>query len=117
MSEPAPTGGVLDALFAVLADPTRRRIVERLVHAGPHTATQLAVDAAITRQAIVKHLQALAEAGLVTPERVGREVRYRATTERLADAVTWLLHTSGHWDRRLDRLQQRAGGTDRSAVE
>lgn len=117
MSEPAPSGGVLDALFAVLADPTRRRIVERLVHDGPHTATQLAVDAAITRQGIVKHLQALADVGLVAPERVGREVRYRATTEQLADAVTWLLRTSGQWDRRLDTLQRHTADGTRSAVE
>lgn len=108
MSDATP--GALDALFGVLADPTRRRIVERLVHDGPHTATQLSVDASISRQAIVKHLQALADVGLVTPDRVGREVRYRATTDRLADAVTWLLRTSGQWDRRLDQLQRRAGG-------
>jgi DNA-binding transcriptional ArsR family regulator len=95
----------LDELFAVLADPTRRRLLERLVHQGPHTATQLAVDAAVTRQGIVKHLQALAEAQLVSAERVGREVRYRATTERLADAVAWLLDNSAKWDRRLDRLR------------
>ena len=57
---------------------------------------------------MVKHLRALADAGLVTPERSGREVRYRATTERLAEAVAWLLETSAKWDRRLDRLRDRA---------
>jgi DNA-binding transcriptional ArsR family regulator len=98
----------LDELFGVLADPTRRRLLERLVHHGPHTATELAVDATVTRQGIVKHLQALAEAQLVTSERVGREVRYRATTERLADAVAWLIDNSAKWDRRLERLRERA---------
>jgi DNA-binding transcriptional ArsR family regulator len=101
-------GQPLDDLFGVLADPTRRRLLERLVHEGPHTATELAADAPVTRQAVVKHLQALAEARLVVPERQGREVRYRATTERLADAVAWLVDTSAKWDRRLDRLRERA---------
>jgi ArsR family transcriptional regulator, cadmium/lead-responsive transcriptional repressor len=100
----------LDELFSVLGEPTRRRLLERLVHEGPHTATELAVDAAVTRQGIVKHLRALAEAGLVTPERIGREVRYRATTEGLADAVAWLLDNSAKWDRRLERLRDRATG-------
>jgi DNA-binding transcriptional ArsR family regulator len=97
----------LDELFGVLADPTRRRLLERLVHDGPRTATELAKDATVTRQAVVKHLQALHEAELVEPERVGREVRYRATTERLADAVAWLIDNSAKWDRRLDRLRDR----------
>jgi DNA-binding transcriptional ArsR family regulator len=97
----------LDELFGVLADPTRRRLLERLVHDGPRTATELAAGATVTRQAVVKHLQALHDAALVVPERVGREVRYRATTERLADAVAWLVENSAKWDRRLDRLRDR----------
>lgn len=99
----------LDDVFAAVADPTRRGIVQVLVHEGPHTATQLATRFAPSRQAIVKHLQALAAAGLVAPERHGREVRYLATTERLAGAVAWLLDASGRWDRRTARL--RAAGT------
>jgi DNA-binding transcriptional ArsR family regulator len=55
----------------------------------------------------VKHLQALEDAGLVTPERHGREVHYRATPEQLTDAVVWLVDTSAKWDRRLDRLRAR----------
>lgn len=95
----------LDELFAVLSDPTRRAVLERLVHDGPQTATALVEHFPTTRQAIVKHLRVLADAGLVTPEREGREVRYVATTARLADAVTWLLDTSQAWDRRLGRLR------------
>jgi DNA-binding transcriptional ArsR family regulator len=95
----------LDELFSVLADPTRRAVLEHLVHDGPQTATTLADHFPTTRQAIVKHLRVLADAGLVSPERDGREVRYVATTERLADAVAWLLDASRSWDRRLDRLR------------
>lgn len=97
----------LDEVFAALADPTRRRLLERLVHDGPHTATELADGAAVSRQAIVKHLQALAAADLVTPERDGRHVRYRATTESLADALGWLLDASARWDRGAARLRRR----------
>ena len=100
-----PDAGVLDRLFGVLADPTRRRILETLVHAGPRTATELAGDFTITRQAVVKHLQVMADAGMVASERTGHDVRYRATTDCLAAAVTWLLATGPAWDRRLARLR------------
>ena len=95
----------LDELFAVLGDPTRRAVLERLVHDGPQTATELAEHFPTTRQAIVKHLKVLADAELVVPDRDGREVRYVATTARLADAVTWLLDASRRWDRRVARLR------------
>jgi DNA-binding transcriptional ArsR family regulator len=98
----------LDELFAVLADPTRRTLLQQLVHEGPETATRLAEHYPVSRQAVVKHLQALAEAELVVTERSGREMYYRATPERLADAIAWLLDTSVKWDRRLERLRQRA---------
>jgi len=98
-------GRPIDELFSVLADPTRRDVLERLVHEGPQTATALAAHYPTTRQAIVKHLRALAEAELVVAERLGREVRYRATTKRLAEVVDWLLGASADWDRRTDRLR------------
>lgn len=102
----------LDELFGLLADPTRRGVLERLVHEGPHTATELAAGATVTRQCIVKHLRLLADAHLVVPERDGRDVRYRATTERLADVVAWLLDNSTKWDRRMHRLQENAAAAD-----
>jgi DNA-binding transcriptional ArsR family regulator len=95
----------LDELFAVLADPTRRAVLEHLVHDGPQTATELAGHFPTTRQSVVKHLRVLAEADLVVAERTGREVHYRATTERLADAVAWLVGASASWDRRSARLR------------
>jgi DNA-binding transcriptional ArsR family regulator len=95
----------LDELFGVLADPTRRSLLQQLVHDGPDTASRLSEHFPLTRQAVVKHLQALSEAGLVTAERSGREVLYRATPEPLADAVAWLVDAGSAWDRRLDRLR------------
>ena len=94
----------LDLVFAALADPTRRTVVRRLVADGPTSATVLARDLPVTRQAVVKHLQALADAGLVSSARDGREVRYAAQTAPLADAVAWIAATGVQWDTRLDRL-------------
>jgi DNA-binding transcriptional ArsR family regulator len=98
----------LDALFDAVADPTRRWLLHRLVHDGPDTATRLAAGLPVSRQAVVKHLHALVDAGLAAPERRGREVRYRATPEPLAAAVDWLVGAGAAWDRRLARLEQAA---------
>ena len=80
----------LDLVFAALADPTRRALIVRLVREGPRTATALALDLPMSRQAVVHHLQTLADAGLVDARRTGREVLWTATTAILAAAVDWL---------------------------
>lgn len=90
--------------FAALADPTRRQIVEMLAGDGPSTATGLAGTLDITRQAVAKHLQLLAEAGLATSERVGRETRFEATLTGLRDVQHWLAEVEDHWGDRLSRL-------------
>lgn len=79
-----------DEVFTALADPTRREIVEALARHGSCTATQLAAGMPITRQAVAKHLTHLHRAELVTPERRGRETRYRLTTDPLGEAIDWL---------------------------
>jgi len=107
VSAEAISAGALDELFGALADPTRRLLLQRLLSKGPASATTLAAPMAVSRQAIVKHLQALETAGLVAAAREGREVRYTATPERLASAVGWLLDAGGSWDRRIDRLRRR----------
>jgi DNA-binding transcriptional ArsR family regulator len=100
----------LDAVFGALADPTRRGLMARLVRDGPSTATTLARDLPVTRQAVVHHLKALGDAGLVDARRDGREVRYGATAERLSDAVVWMVGAGARWDRRLERLRSRVEG-------
>jgi DNA-binding transcriptional ArsR family regulator len=70
------------------------------------TATELADGATISRQAIVKHLQQLANAGLAVATRDGREVRYRASTDAAQDASTWLSVRASAWDRRLAALEK-----------
>ena len=58
----------MDEVFAALADPTRRAVLQRLLDDGPTTATALSPSFAVSRQAVVKHLGVLADAGLVTAE-------------------------------------------------
>ena len=98
----------LGALFAALADPTRRRVIRSLSGAEPVTASGLAAELPITRQAIAKHLGALERAGLVEPHREGRETRYRLTPEPLDGAIAWMEEVGARWDRSLARLSERA---------
>ena len=92
-----------DAVFGALADPTRRQLLSALSQ-HPSTATELAGEVPITRQAVVKHLSALTDAGLLERERAGREVRYRVTPAPLSDAVSWMADVGSQWDDRLAAL-------------
>ena len=92
-----------EAVFTALSDPTRRGLLAT-IGTRPATATELASKLPITRQAVVKHLGALAEAGLVDRERAGREVIYRLTPAPLSAAVSWMAEVGGQWDQRLARL-------------
>ena len=94
-------------VFDALADPTRRRMLSLLGERGEATATELAAELPVTRQAVAKHLTALAAAGLVEPTRAGREVRYRLTPEPLSGAMAWMATVGGRWDTRLDDLRKR----------
>jgi len=95
------------AVFDALGDPTRRGLLAEIGRSGPVTATELAADRPVSRQAIVKHLQVLAAAGLVTAEKVGREQRYTVTVAPLDDAATWMAAVGSAWDRRLAKLAER----------
>jgi len=96
------------AVFEALADGTRRAVLRDVASRGPRTATELAAELPISRQAVAKHLAILREAGLVSDERTGRETRFSATLGPLAEAETWLRTTGASWDDRLARLEQRA---------
>lgn len=94
-----------DAVFAALADPTRREVVTLLSADGPSTATALAAALPISRQAVAKHLALLDRAGLVARRRAGREIRYELTPAPMTDAMGWMAEVGGAWDRRLDALR------------
>jgi DNA-binding transcriptional ArsR family regulator len=96
--------GRVDLVFAALGDPARRALVEAVGARGDATATELAADLPVTRQAVAKQLAALADAGLLHPTRAGRETRYAVTPEPLGDAVEWMVEVGAAWDDRLARL-------------
>jgi DNA-binding transcriptional ArsR family regulator len=96
---------VAEQVFTALADPTRRAILAALASRGPATATDLAVDLPITRQAIAKHLALLAEAGLVTAEPgERRRVRYRLHSAPIQVAQQFLAALARDWDSALGAL-------------
>jgi DNA-binding transcriptional ArsR family regulator len=94
------------AVFGALADPTRRALLATIADQQAATATELASELPISRQAVLKHLTALADAGLLDRERSGREVRYRVTPEPLSEAVSWMADVGGQWDQRLAALKR-----------
>jgi DNA-binding transcriptional ArsR family regulator len=93
-------------IFAALADPTRREVVRLLARQPGLTASALAGELPISRQAIAKHLAQLRDAGLAEAEHAGRETRYRLTPEPLSDAMAWMVDAGGKWDARLERLRR-----------
>jgi DNA-binding transcriptional ArsR family regulator len=99
-------GDEADELWAAVADPTRRRILDALLAHGEATATTLAVDLPVTRQAVAKHLSVLERAGLVDSRRVGREVLYAVRPDRLDAASAWLARVAGEWDDRLGMIKR-----------
>ena len=93
------------AVFEALADPTRRAVLRDVASRGPRTATEVAADLPVSRQAVAKHLAILREAGLVAHERAGREARFTAQLAPLSDAEDWLREAGTAWDDRLRRLE------------
>ena len=106
MPRPDPEA-VAEAVFAALAEPTRRGILSPLAARGPMTATDLAGQLPISRQAITKHLELLAAAGLVLAEPgERRRIRYRVNAAPMALAQSYLAALARDWDSKLDRLQR-----------
>ena len=94
-------------MFAALADPTRRQVVRTLSEQPALTASSLAGELPMTRQAVTKHLAALDRAGLVEGRRHGREMRYSLTPAPLAEAMRWMDDVGAQWDARLAKLAER----------
>lgn len=96
----------LGRVFAALADPTRRAMIESLLREGSTSVPRLTAELPITRQAVAKHLATLDHAGLVerAPGR-GREVRWRLRDGALVPAAGWLGEAEAAWGERLARLK------------
>lgn len=99
----------MPAVLAVLADETRWRILTEL-SADDLSASALAGRLPVSRQAIAKHLSVLADAGLVEPVKVGREIRYRALGAKLSALGNELETLGRQWDRRLAAIKRIAEG-------
>jgi len=96
--------GRVDLVFAALGDPGRRALVQAVATRGDATATELASELPVTRQAVAKQLATLADAGLLHATRTGRETRYEVTPEPLEAAVAWMVEVGARWDERLAKL-------------
>jgi DNA-binding transcriptional ArsR family regulator len=117
----SPAAGPPDAeppaaeqVLIALADPIRRRILGTLAAEGPGTATRLAADLPVSRQAVMKHLVMLDRAGLVSVQRHGREMRYRIHPQPLDETAAWLAGLATQWEQRLTDIRSIAEAAART---
>src|SRR5580765_6998314 len=93
-------------VFAALGDETRLALVALLSSEGPLSITRLTAGSSVTRQAVTKHLDVLAMAGLVSDVRRGRERIWELELDQMEAARAYLEHVSKRWDQALDRLKK-----------
>ena len=89
----------------MLADPTRRGILEQLIQGGEQTVSALIGGAGVSQPAVSKHLSVLKQAGLVHDRPQGRTVHYRADLQGLAPLIDWVNVYAAFWSGRLDQLE------------
>ncbi len=102
----------IERVLTALADPTRRRILDTVAIRGEATATMLAAELPVSRQAVAKHLALLDRAGLITSYRDGREKRYVVRAAPLAATAQWITDLAAAWDARLARIKRIAEAMD-----
>jgi ArsR family transcriptional regulator, cadmium/lead-responsive transcriptional repressor len=102
-----------DELWAALGDPTRKQLLDALLTHGQATATALAAELPVTRQAVAKHLAVLDRAGLVQGRREGREVRWSVRAERLDEATEAIVRVATQWEQRLGTIKHLAEAAER----
>jgi DNA-binding transcriptional ArsR family regulator len=107
----------LDRTFAALVDPTRRAILARLECQESVSVSELARPFAIKLPAVMKHLDVLDEAGLVTRSKSGRTVTVRLSPEPIREAMDWLRRYERFWSAGLDRLAAYAEGKEAELQE
>jgi DNA-binding transcriptional ArsR family regulator len=95
----------LDTVFAAVADPTRRAIIERLAD-GPARVTDLATPFSMSFAAVSKHIRVLERAGLLRRTRKGREHTLKLNANPLREVARWASRYQQFWDERLDRLER-----------
>jgi DNA-binding transcriptional ArsR family regulator len=94
----------LDRTFMALVDPTRRAILAQLERRDGASISELAQPFAIRLPAVMKHLDVLANAGLITRSKSGRTVTVRLRPQPMREAMEWLRRYERFWPSRIDRL-------------
>src|SRR5262245_25985135 len=98
-------GENVSQVFQALADPTRRRVIERLT-TGPASTSELAAPFPMALPSFTQHLAVLEGAGLVRSHKRGRTRTYRLAPDGLATAEGWLAGQRDTWEQRLDQLDE-----------
>jgi DNA-binding transcriptional ArsR family regulator len=108
--------GSLDAVFAALSDPIRRRILERLAH-GEASVGDLAAPFRVTAPAISRHLRVLERAGLLDRHKKGRVHRCRLRPRPMNDAVEWIEQCRKFWEQQFDALERYLAETEPKEID
>jgi len=103
----------IDSIFAVLADPTRRAVIERLTQ-GPAAVSSLHAAHKMALPTFLKHLSRLESAGLIRTEKSGRVRTVHIEANALQDAENWISRQRGSWEARMDRLSALADQMQRT---
>jgi DNA-binding transcriptional ArsR family regulator len=96
----------IEVVLSALADTTRRQLLDRLARIGEATATTLAAEMSVTRQAVVQHLAVLEAACRVKGLRIGRERRFVVCPQRLTETARWMDSLATQWDARLAAIKR-----------
>lgn len=94
----------LDTIYRALGDPSRRAMLQRLAQARSLTVSELAAPLPLAMQTVLKHLDVLERAALVSRHKAGRTVTVTLQPAGMAEAMAWLQRTETFWTSRLDRL-------------
>jgi DNA-binding transcriptional ArsR family regulator len=97
----APT---LDRTFAALSDPTRRALLAQLNEREGVSVSELARPFAVSLPAVMKHLDVLSDAGLISRTKTGRTVTCQLNAAPMEEAMLWLYRYERFWNEQLDRL-------------
>ena len=98
----------LDAVFAALADPTRRAIIERLSR-GEARVTEVAEPFRMSLNAVSKHIRVLEASGVVERRRKGRDHILSVNTRSLDEVDVWIVRMRRYWEERLDAMERLLG--------
>ena len=96
----------VEHVFKALADHHRRHLLDSLAQTDGQTLTELCAHMPMTRFGVMKHLDILEDAGLITTRKDGREKRHYLNPAPLQDVAAWVAPYQRLWDARMDRLEE-----------